>query len=259
MKLGIIGWIDELSFQKATDRKLEFIELCVNDRDEEFLNELEQTKAYSDKYNMPIASVGRWGANKINQEGNPIDEELVVDFKLIEAAAHLNSPVYLTGCNYVEELSYYENITAAIKYFEKLIAHGKEHGVKIATYNCRWNNFVHSDPTWSLIHGYLKDLGIKYDTSHCIYDGGDYLAESKKWADRFVHVHIKGALVIEGERYDDPPAGLDQTDWRSFMNVLYTKGYDVGLSIEPHSAYWQGELGEKGIDFTIKFMRDLML
>lgn len=259
MQLGIIGWINEESFRKAVERNLDFLEFCVNSSDEKFIKGLETTKAYSKKYHLPIASVGRWGMDKIREDGSCIAEELAVDYALIEAAAYLGSPVYVTGCNEIEGLSYYENVTAAIHYFEKLIAHGKQHGVKIATYNCRWNNFVHSDPAWTLIHGYLKDLGIKYDTSHCIYAGGDYLAESKKWADRFYHVHIKGALVIEGERFDDPPAGLDQTDWRSFLAVLYAKGYTDGLSIEPHSEKWQDELGQRGIDLTVGFMRELMI
>ena len=30
---------------------------------------------------------------------------------------------------------------------------------------------------YKIIHGYLKDLYIKYDTSHCINAGGDYLRE----------------------------------------------------------------------------------
>lgn len=259
MKLGMIGWIDEESFVKATNRNLEFLEICVNDRDEEFLAKLEEIKKYSESYQLPIASIGRWGVSKRDNKGEIIEEELLIEFKLIEAAAYLGSPIYITGCNEVESLSYDENVSGAIQYFEKLIEFGKAYGVKIATYNCRWNNFVHSDPTWSLIHGHLPDLGIKYDTSHCIYAGGDYLAEAKKWGNRFVHVHLKGALVVEGQRFDDPPVGLDQTNWRSFMAILYAKRYNGGLSIEPHSENWQGELGEKGIDFTIKYMKQLLL
>lgn len=259
MKLGIIGWINEESFKEAVERKLDFLEFCVNASDKKFLEALEKTRAYSQQYHMPIASVGRWGRDKINPDGSLVEEELMVDYELIDAAAYLGSPVYVTGCNEIEGLSYYENVTAAIRYFEKLIAHGKKQGVKIATYNCRWNNFVHSEPAWTLIHGYLKDLGIKYDTSHCIYAGGDYLVEAKKWGERFYHVHLKGALVVEGERFDDPPVGLDQTDWRSFLAVLYAKGYDGGLSIEPHSEKWKDELGKKGIDFTVKFMKDIMV
>lgn len=37
------------------------------------------------------------------------------------------------------------------------------------------------------------------------------------------------------------------------------KGYDGGLSIEPHSPVWKGELGERGIAYTIRYFRDLML
>lgn len=100
-------------------------------------------------------------------------------------------------------LSYYENCGLAIAYFSKLLEHAKTKGVKVSTYNCRWNNFVVSPMSWTLIHGHLKELGIKFDPSHSIYDGG--------------------------------------------------------LSIEPHSQYWQGELGDKGIDYTIDFFEKLLL
>lgn len=258
MRLGIIAWIKEEEFKSAKEKQLEFVELCVNERDQAFFENLDVIKGYSEKYQMPIGSVGRWGSDRITAAGIR-EEELEIEYKLIEGTATLNSDVYITGCNYVEEISYYENCTLAIRYFEKLIEHGKKYGVKIATYNCRWNNFVHSDPAWTLIHGYLKDLYIKYDTSHCIYAGGNYLGEAKKWAERFAHVHIKGALIIDGERFDDPPAGLDQTDWGSFMAVLHSKGYTGNLSIEPHSENWTGELGKKGVDFTIDYIRKLML
>lgn len=258
MQLGIIAWISEDEFKKAKERNLEFVELDVNERDQEFLEHLEDTKAYSQKYEMPIAAIGRWGKDKISQEGI-LKEELQVEKKLIDAAKELSCGIYMTGCNYVEGLSYYQNCTFAMEYLKELIAYGKERGVKIATYNCRWNNFIHSPKAWSIIHGELKDLYIKFDTSHSIYDGGDYLAETRDWAERFIHVHIKGALLIGGERFDDPPAGLDQTDWRSFLAILYAKGYDGGLSIEPHSPYWKGELGERGVEHTIHYMRQLML
>ncbi|WP_317368337.1 sugar phosphate isomerase/epimerase [uncultured Tyzzerella sp.] len=259
MKLGIINWIYEEHFKDVSDKGLEYLEICVNDRDKEFLENVEKTKELSEKYNIKISSVGRWGSDRILKTGELNDEELSIEYKLIDACQKLDAPVYVTGCNYVEEFSYYENVTFAIKYFEKLIEYAKPKNIKIATYNCRWNNFVHSDPAWNLIHGYLKDLYIKYDTSHCIYDGGDYLSETKKWCNRFAHVHIKGVLVVDGQRYDDPPAGLDQTDWSSFIGMLYSGGYDGVLSIEPHSPLWQGELGRKGIEYTIRYIKKFML
>lgn len=258
MELGIIGWIQESYFKKAKERGLSFIELDVNDRAEEFLAHFEDVKTYSEKYQMPIGAVGRWGSDRIDKEGIR-KEELELEYRLIDAAAGLNCDIYITGCNYVEEISYYENIRYAIAYFEKLIAYGKEKGVKIATYNCRWNNFVCTPEVFRLIHGYLKDLYIKYDTSHCIYAGGDYLQEARDWAERFAYVHLKGSLVVNGKRFDDPPAGMDQTNWGAFLAILYAKGYDGKLSIEPHSENWTGELGEKGVDYTIRYFKNLML
>ena len=41
--------------------------------------------------------------------------------------------------------------------------------------------------------------------------------------------------------------------------IGYAKGYEGGLSIEPHSANWHGELGERGIDYTVRYFRELML
>ena len=43
---------------------------------------------------------------------------------------------------------------------------------------------------YTVIHGYLKDLYIKYDTSHCIYAGGDYLQEARDWGGRFMPLHV---------------------------------------------------------------------
>lgn len=266
MKLGIISYdYGKESFEKIKSQGLDFAEFCVNfeednkDRHEIFSKQAQRIKADLSSLSLTTGSVGRWGGYKINKDGTVNPYELDADTKLIKAASVLECPVYVTGCNYVEELSLIENYKAAIGYFEKLIATGKEHGIKIATCNCRWNNYIVSDSAWNIVHGHLKDLYIKFDPSHCVYAGGDYLSEMKKWGHRFAHVHIKGSLVIDGERFDDPPAGLDQTNWGAFMSVLYATGYDGTLSIEPHSATWKGDLGDKGVKYTINMMRSLML
>ena len=58
---------------------------------------------------------------------------------------------------------------------------------------------------------------------------------------------------------DDPPAGMDDIKWRSLFAILYARKYNGDLSIEPHSATWQGELGKKGVDFTAKFIKEFIL
>ena len=92
-----------------------------------------------------------------------------------------------------------------------------------------------------------------------IMDPEDYLEEIRDWGHRFYHVHIKGTLKVGGKHVDDPPAGLDMINWNALMGMLYAVGYDGTLSIEPHSGVWQGELGEKGIDYTIRYIRERML
>lgn len=262
MKLGLIAYGGEQDFPKAKEKGLDFVEFCINacppDIQEEFSRDAKETRKKLDDLGLGTGSVGRWGAVKLLKDGTINQEEFEIDRRLIEAAAVLGSPVYVTGCNEAEDLSLYENYTAAIGYLEKLIEFGKQYGVDIATYNCRWSNFIVSDPQWSVVHGHLKDLKIKYDPSHSIYEGGDYLSEIRKWGNRFGHVHIKGILQAAGKRVDDPPAGLDQINWGAFMASLYAVGYDGTLSIEPHSEIWKGDLGEKGLNFTIEMMKKMI-
>ena len=260
MKLGIIAAPNEEGFKMAKEKGLDFLEFCINVNYDAkgFIDSLADIKKWMEIYEVPVDSIGRWGSNRIDSKGEIIQEELEMSYKLIDAANYLGCKNFVCGCNYIKELSYYDNCTAAINYFSKLIEYGKVKDVRISVYNCRWNNFVHSDPTWTIIMGHLKELGIKYDPSHSYYAGGDYLKEMKEWGDRFYHVHIKGALMVNGERFDDPPAGLDEINWGAFMSILYAKNYKEGLSIEPHSQTWTGELGSKGVDYTVNYIRKMM-
>ncbi len=260
MKLGIIAKPKKESFQYARRKGLNFIELCINEGQDvdTFCKSSNDLKNWIDKYEVSIESIGRWKSLRIDQKGEIIEEELQKCFRLIDVASEIGCSNFVSGCNYVDELSYFENCAAAIKFFELLIDYAKERDVKISTYNCRKVNFVNNPDVWKIVHGHLKELGIKFDPSHSRYFGGDYLQETLDWGSRFNHIHLKGSLIVNGQRIDDPPAGLDQTDWKSFISVLRVKGYTGGLSIEPHSPIWEGELGEKGVDFTIEYMRKII-
>jgi sugar phosphate isomerase/epimerase len=260
MILGIISSPETNSFDQAHEKGLEFVEFCINIGSDinDFMDKVPALQKASERTGVKVGSLGRWGSDRINAQGI-VEDELQISYRLIDAAAELDCPIFVCGVNYVEELSYYENATLAIDYFRKLIDYGAPKGVSISAYNCNWNNFVDNEMAWTIIHGHLPELGIKYDPSHSRYAGREYLIEVRDWGQRFQHVHIKGSVIIGGERFDDPPAGLDQTDWGTFMALLYGKGYKGGLSIEPHSHVWQGELGDKGVQFTIGYFRNLML
>lgn len=258
MKLGIIEKPNEQGFQNAAKFGLSFVEYCINvgqDVDE-FASHAGELERLSAKYGIEVGAIGRWGTDKVNKDGTLINEEVQNSCKLIDICSQLGTKVFNTGVNYVKELSLYSNITSAIRYLEALCKYAEHRDVKVATYNCDWNNYIDSDPAWSLVQGHIPALGIKYDSSHSIHAHRDYLAETKKWGHRFYHVHIKGALMIEDFPYIDPPAGMDQTNWGAFIATLCGVGYDGQLSIEPHSDVWRKKgLQDQSIALTVETIR----
>ena len=82
----------------------------------------------------------------------------------------------------------------------------------------------------------------------------DVLKKHPALREEFVPIYMKANAF-----YDNPPAGIDAIDWRTFFAILYKYDYDGYLAIEPHSSTWQGEKGDKGIRYTIQYIRDLML
>lgn len=264
MKLGMIkNGCTEKDFEYVKGKGLDFIEVCINypaDAEKWLARTSEISKLIS-KYDLPILSCGRW-----NGDGGPLDkngkirpEALREAKKTIKACARLGCPVYHCGCNRVEGMSLFRNYETAINWFSTLIEFAEPLGVKISTYNCHWNSFIDNMEAWDIVHGELPSLGIKFDASHSISYGRDYMEEMRLWGHRFSHVHIKGALRVNGNYVDDPPAGLDQINWHALLGMLYKAKYQGHLSIEPHSSTWQGELGERGLDFTIRYMRSLLV
>lgn len=261
MKLGIINGWSEGCIKYVSEKGLDAVEFCVNDKYDsaEFLSKAIEIKGYSEKYGVSVGSIGRWGMKRIDEKGEAIPQAFQADINLIEAAAIIGCPVYNCGINYTEEKSFYENCKIAIEYLENLIEYAEAKDVKVAVYNCRWDNFVVEPKVWEVVLSALPKLGIKYDISHCIYHGGNYLAEMRDWGNRFYHFHLKGCVCIENDVYDDAPAGLDSINWKAAMDILYTKNYNGMLSIEPHSKYWKGKKGQWGIDYTINYFRPMIM
>ena len=261
MKLGIINGWSEGCIKYVHDKGLDAVEFCVNHNYDaaEFLAQANEIKGYSEKYGVAVGSMGRWGMTRIDDNGEIIPEALEADKNVIEAASIIGCPVYNCGVNYVEEKSFYENCNIAIDYLGKLIEFAKDKGVKIAVYNCRWENFIVEPKVWEVVLSALPELGIKYDISHCLYHDGNYLAEMRDWGHRFYHFHLKGCVYFDNDVYDDAPAGMDCINWGAAMDILYTKNYNGMLSIEPHSHYWQGKKGQWGIDFTINYFRPFIM
>lgn len=267
MKLGIIypfPYIDKESFAFAQKLGLDGLEFTVDtgNKSEDFVKTIPSLKLWKDKYHQNILSMGRWGSCRVDDDGNINEAELQNDLNLINAASELACPVFNCGCNYAKNRTLEENYDIAISYFKKLVEYGNSKNVKIAVYNCHWENYVTSPKEWDAILPKVPGLGIKYDPTHNIryskcYD--EYLLEMALYGDKFYHFHIKGTLLIDGERYDDPPAGMDLINWGAVFDILYTKNYKGTVSIEPHSAYWKGVRGKWGVQFTTEYIKKFIM
>ncbi|MDD6095051.1 MAG: sugar phosphate isomerase/epimerase [Clostridia bacterium] len=299
MKLGMIMGCEPKSFDEAKALGLDFVEFDLNHpaywgvRLDDFLPKAPEIKAASERTGIEVGAVGRWGSQVVTPDGEIIEEEISEMKKCIDFAKAVGAPNFLVSVNYAKNISYYKNITVAIKILNTVNDYGKENGVTVNIVNCMMgDNYIRTPEQWKLVLDEVPGLKIKSDPSHSFVHGGDkgaYMNEGLMWGDRFGYVHIKGVIQTgESEEakawerhnlikkypetaeffdntgfvhqnYDNPPAGLDAINWRAFFGILYKYGYDGYLSIEPHSPSWTGEKGDRGVEYTIKYIRSLMI
>lgn len=261
MKLGLINDWNEAGFQQNAKLGLEAIEFCINWNVDsaEVLAKKDEIKALSEKYKVVVTSIGRWGMERVDAKGEIIPEALQHDKNLVDLASYLSCPVFNLGCNFVKEYSFDENCAFAINYISKVLDYAREKGVKVAIYNCDWANFIYEDKAWAVIFNALPEVGIKYDSSHCVNRGGNHLMELHNWGKKIYHFHAKGLLRINNSSYDDPPAGLDSFNWGEIFTLLYISGYNGTVSIEPHSGRWQGAMRDWGTEFSVKYLRQFVM
>lgn len=260
MKLGIIRSNEAKSFDFAREKGLDFIEICTNfdNESEAFIASADEILANIDRTGIPVLSVGRWNSTP-NDCGKANPDVMNMLKRQIDVTAKIGCPVFNMGVNYCEELSLFKNYALAIEVLREMVEYAGERGVTLAVYNCSWNNFIYDDKTWEVVLGDIPELMLKYDCSHSYYRGEDYLANIEKWCSRFAHMHVKGTCAIGGRYVDDPPAGVDFLEWSKIFALLYARGYDKTLSLEPHSGIWQGKLGENGIDFSINYIKPFIM
>lgn len=302
MKLGIIQRPEAAGLEYAKSLGLDFVEFDCNYPDyfgrpmAEILPKKEEIKAAVEKTGVEVGAVGRWASQILNAKGEVVPEEWADVKSVIDFGAYLGAKYYLCSVNYVPELTYYANITAAIGVLRDIVAYAGERGMECAIVNCMMgDNYIRTPEQWRLVLDEVPGLGIKYDPSHSFVHGGEhgaYLKEAMEWGDYFKYCHVKGVIQLgdseepeewarykllkkypdlaekpefqhrrvgANPKYDNPPAGIDSINWRAFFAALYQHDYDGYLSIEPHSSTWRGEKGEKGVKYTIKYIRDLMI
>ncbi|MFV0424226.1 MAG: sugar phosphate isomerase/epimerase family protein [Bacilli bacterium] len=252
MKLSCIIENDFKDLEYFKSIGIENFELCTHENADEFFQNIASIKQIIKDNQVNIISLGRWGAKKII-DGQVCNRQLQIDFNHIKIANELGSKLFCTGINYDDELSVLDNYNITVNYFQKLIEYGKQYDVEIAVVNCDWNNYILGSEQWKILLGSLPELKIKYDPSHIYYRSVDYLKELEFLGDKVGHVHLKGCVKVDNNRFDDPPAGLDQIDWNSILTILYANNYDGYLSIEPHATKINRKITKKGVEYTYNY------
>lgn len=260
MRLGRIqNKYTEEGFALVKAQGLDFIEICCNNQAdaEKLIAAEESVRKLIDETGIDVSCVGRWN-HDVQKDGKIIEEKKANYIALLETAVRLGAKTFVCGCNYDDSVSLFQNYCNAIEFFKALVA-AADGRIKVAIQNCNWNNFIVSPEHWKIVLGEIPELMIKFDASHAYNRGEDYLEQLSDWAERVAHFHVKGTVHAGSRKVDDPPAGMDDLKWRSMFAVLYSRKYTGDLSIEPHSATWQGDLGNAGVEFTRDFIRGFML
>ena len=246
-------------FELVKAQGLDFIEICCNSQAdaEKLIAAKDSVKALIGETEIDVSCVGRWN-HDVQQEGRIVPERLENYISLLDTAIELGAKTFVCGINYNDRISLFKNYENAISFFRTLIrrADGR---IRIAVQNCNWNNFIVSPTHWEVVLGELQELMIKFDASHAYNRDEDYVQQLSDWGERVAHFHVKGTVHAGARRVDDPPAGMDDLNWGALFAILYARKYTGDLSIEPHSATWNGALGNAGVEYTVRFIRPFLL
>ena len=258
MRIGFITDLSEEDFKFAAENGIPCVEFYCSDDINVLINSKDQIKRYMEEYGVEFTTIALFGRNHISQDVNEREKHHDDAKALMDIAADLGAPTFFTSAGHAEDRDLNTNCGLAVDALGSLVEYGKKIGVKVALYNCHWGNFAFAPDSWEILHKEVPDLGIKYDPSHCFYDGRDYLKEARDWGHRFYHVHAKGSLMIDGKRFEDPPAGMDQTNWGALMAVLYHHNYEGDIVIEPHAKTWLGARRHAGIRIAARHLEQFV-
>lgn len=263
MRIGFIARNEEQDFEFARKYDFPCVEFnCAPGNLGQDVEALPDLLKWKSKYGIAISSYGYFGAEYLSPDAAVREKAFSCANKAVEVCAKLGAPVFVMGAGPLptrqvegmkkpQPIRIDEASRLAIEAIAPIVARAEREGLKVAFYNCDWANFCHNESAWGAFLAAFPKAGIKFDPSHPFYRGENYLAQMRDWGHRFLHVHAKGAVSIGGQRYSDPPAGMDQVDWASYFAILHGVGYSGDINLEPHSAPWMsGPMRYRGLLFS---------
>ncbi len=196
--------------------------------------------------------------------------------KVIEAAEQLG--VQFVGCFVGGDQSrnFFENMGLVEEHFLPLVAHAKDHGVKLCIENCPagGSNIGNNPAIWRELFeaaagegldGYLL---LEYDPSHLVWLQVDYLKAAAEFGTKIGIMHAKdttvnktaltdnGILGIKDSWWKYKIPGRGEIDWKALLGTLKKNGFDGAVNIEHEDSEFSGT-DEKCKEGLIKGLQTL--
>ncbi|RWM39242.1 sugar phosphate isomerase/epimerase [Mesorhizobium sp.] len=191
--------------------------------------------------------------------------EAVIDHlrKVIVLASRMGVSLVNTFCGGDASKTIDANWEDAQKVWPSIIAHAREHGVKLAFENCpmifsydEWpggHNIAYSPCVWRrILEAWGGDIGMNFDPSHLVWQMIDKERFIREFGPHMLHVHAKDLMIDHDGLYErgilsagigwqvPRMPGLGDINWSTIFSGLYRAGYDGPVIIEHEDRRFEG-------------------
>ena len=205
-------------------------------------------------HGLTISGLGFY-PNPMHPDAAVRDAAIAHQKLVIEACAKMGVPFFNTFMGGDSKLHVDDNWERALEIWPPIVAHAREHGVKITIENCpmifsadEWpagNNIAWSPYIWRRIIGEWGDtIGLNYDPSHLVWLMIDQERFIREFGPSIFHMQAKDVEIDRDGLYERGSLsggigwqiprlpGLGEANWSRIFAALYRAGYDGDVIIE---------------------------
>lgn len=233
-------------------------------------SEARDTTAWLADKGIAVSALGYY-PNPLHPD--PAHREAVIAHlkQVIVAASRMGVNLVNTFCGGDAGKTVDANWQDALTVWPGIVAHAREHGVRLAFENCpmifsydEWpggHNIAYSPYVWRrILEAWGDDVGMNYDPSHLVWQMIDQARFIREFGPHMLHVHAKDLMIDRDGLYErgilsagmgwqvPRMPGLGEVDWGLTFSGLYRAGYDGPVIIEHEDRRFEGsdELVKRG-------------
>ena len=187
--------------------------------------------------------------------------------KTMDIAEGLGTKIVTTIARVPADASLEDQLKSYKKSFEAFGKLFEGRGMKLAIEN--WpaggGNMARTVANWEAMFDAVpsKAIGLEYDPSHLMWQGMDYLAALREFADRVYMFHAKDTQILEQTvarhgiegaeswwRFRVP--GYGSVDWKALFQIISDVGYKGDMVIEHEDPVFGGPRFREGLEIGLK-------